>query len=175
MAALTVTAIREKTVDFTVPFKYATVDMIMRKETVKEMDFLQFMMPFKNLVWVMVLVFLAVMTSAIFTLNYFSPYGYKDENGRGTSSEFNLFNSFWFALACMLQQGGDNTPRGLSGTRELLFNSLSVRLSLSVAMSLQSGSFLSKLCLSPNFVYHQITDYSKIKARIAIRTIQSQE
>ena len=50
-----------------------------------------------------------------FVINYFSPYGHKDANGKGTSEEFSFFNSMWFALACMLQQGGDNTPRNLSG------------------------------------------------------------
>ncbi|XP_078384274.1 glutamate receptor ionotropic, kainate 3-like isoform X2 [Oculina patagonica] len=66
-------------------------------------------------VWFATLASLGVISVAVFVINYFSPYGYKDDNGRGTSEEFSFFNSVWFALACMLQQGGDNTPRNLSG------------------------------------------------------------
>ena len=115
VAALTVTNEREEDVDFVAAYMYTTTDMILKKNFVQETDFLQFMMPFQIDVWIMVLVSLMVLTLSIFTLNYCSPYGYKNEDGKGTSPEFNLFNSFWFALACMLQQGGDNTPRSVSG------------------------------------------------------------
>lgn len=36
-----------------------------------------------------------------------------DEEDDG--DEFSWFNSLWFCLASMLQQGGDDTPRMLSG------------------------------------------------------------
>ncbi len=73
------------------------------------------MNPFDNYVWIATLASLLVISVAVFALNYFSPYGYKDDNGQGTSEEFNFFNSAWFALASMLQQGVDHTPRSLSG------------------------------------------------------------
>ena len=115
-APLTVTEEREKVVDFTVAYMYFTSEMIMKKKTTEEKDFLQFMMPFDISVWLMLLVCLSVVSVGTFTLNYFSPYGYKNDKDRGTSSEFNFINSVWFSLGCMLQQGGDNTPKALSGT-----------------------------------------------------------
>ena len=116
-AAIAITEGREKIMDFSVPFMYYTEDLIMKKPSSgnKAIDLLQFMTPFENLVWFCTLATLVITSVAVFVLNYYSPYGYKNENGEGTSDEFSFFNSVWFALACMLQQGGDNTPRSLSG------------------------------------------------------------
>ena len=116
-AALTITESREKVVDFSVPYMFYTEDMLLKKASTKEsIDLLQFMNPFDNQVWFATLATLVIISIAVFVINYFSPYGYKDENGKGTSEEFSFFNSVWFSLACMLQQGGDNTPKILSGT-----------------------------------------------------------
>lgn len=116
-AALTITESREKVVDFSVPFMYYTEEMLLKKTSSenREIDYLQFMNPFQNNVWFATLASLVIISIALFIINYFSPYGYKDENGQGTSEEFSFFNSVWFALACMLQQGADNQPRSLSG------------------------------------------------------------
>lgn len=104
-----------------------TDEMLLKKAPSNNgtIDFLQFMSPFHNNVWFATLVTLAVISVAVFVINYLSPYGYKDDNGRGTSQEFSLINSLWFALACMLQQGPESQPRNLSGTvkrRRTFFN-----------------------------------------------------
>lgn len=115
-AAITVTERREKVVDFTVPYMYYTNELLI-KETFSAgaISLFQFMLPFHRHVWISTLASQVAIAIAVFVINYFSPYGYKDENGKGTSEEFSFFNSVWFSLACMLQQGGDNTPRSLSG------------------------------------------------------------
>ena len=120
--AIAVTESREKVTDFSVPYMYYTEDLILKKEEPSSgvVDLLQFMDPFENQVWFATLACLVVISIAIFVINYFSPYGYKDDSGKGTSEEFSFFNSVWFALACMLQQGGDNTPRNLSGNKNCL-------------------------------------------------------
>lgn len=116
VAPLTVTESREKVIDFMTPYMYFTQDMLIKKETSKgEVDYLQFMNPFEKEVWICTVATLVIISIAVFVINYFSPYGYKQEDGRGTSEEFNYFNSLWFSVVCMLQQGGDNTPRSLSG------------------------------------------------------------
>ncbi|KAL9962102.1 hypothetical protein ACROYT_G031174 [Oculina patagonica] len=116
VADLTITERREKVVDFTVPYMHYTEDLLMKKaSSSRSIDLLQFMNPFDNCVWIATLASLVVISVAVFLLNYFSPYGYKDEKGKGTSEEFSFFNSVWFSLASLLQQGADNTPRGLSG------------------------------------------------------------
>lgn len=120
LAAFTATESREKVVDFSVPFMHYTDEMLLKKTSSSNgtIDFLQFMSPFHNNVWFATLATLAVISVAVFVINYLSPYGYKDDNGRGTSQEFSFINSLWFALACMLQQGPENQPRNVSGTVE---------------------------------------------------------
>ena len=116
ISALTITERREKVVDFSFPFMHFTTDILLRKPSFGEkIDLSQFMAPFDNQVWFATLATLVIISIAVFVLNFYSPYGYKDDNDRGTSKEFSFFNSMWFALACMLQQGGDNTPKSLSG------------------------------------------------------------
>ena len=116
VADLTITERREKVVDFSVPYIYNTEEMLLKKTSSSgTIDLLQFLNPFDNHVWFATLASLVLISVAVFVLNYFSPYGYKDDNGQGTSEEFTFFNSAWFALTCMLQQGADNSPRSLSG------------------------------------------------------------
>ena len=117
--AISISESREKVVDFSVPFMYYTEDVLMKKPSSEQsVDLLDFMDPFENQVWFCTLATVVIISVAVFVINYFSPYGYKDEHGKGTAEEFSFFNSAWFALACMLQQGGDNTPRSLSGKNE---------------------------------------------------------
>lgn len=93
-APLTVTEAREKVVDFTVPFMFCTDDILLKRPSSHgKYDLLQFMNPFHNEVWFCTLATLVVISVAVFFINYYSPYGYKDENGRGTSQEFSYFNS----------------------------------------------------------------------------------
>ena len=122
-APITITEEREKALDFSVPFMYTTEDLIMKKPSSgkKAVDLLQFMTPFENVVWVCTLATLVIISVAIFVLNYYSPYAYENETDEGTSNKISFFDSVWFALACMLQQGGDNTPRSLSGRKKNFF------------------------------------------------------
>ena len=122
VAALTITEDREKVVDFAVPFMYFTEDMLLKKTSFNNgsIDFVKFLNPFHSDVWFVTLATLVVISVSTFVINYFSPYGYKGANGRGTSEEFSFFNSVWFALACMLQQGSENQPRSLSGALGML-------------------------------------------------------
>ena len=107
-----------------------TSDAILLKKTASKQttDLLEFMRPFHSHVWFCTLGALVIISVAVFVTNYFSPYGYKNDNGRGTSEEFSYFNSLWFAVACMLQQGGDNTPQSLSGKITIKIRSLCLRL-----------------------------------------------
>ena len=114
---LTITESREKVVDFSIPFMPYTEEILLKKPSSKgQIDLLQFLEPFDSYVWFATLASLVVTSVAVYVINYFSPYGYKDENGQGTSEEFSYSNSLWFAVACMLQQGASDTPRNLSGT-----------------------------------------------------------
>ena len=113
--SLTITESRENVVDFAVPYMYYTKEVLLKKKASARVDLLQFADPFHENVWYTLLACIVIISGAVFVLNYFSPYGYKDENGRGTSWEFSFPNCVWFSLSCMLQQGEDKTPKSLSG------------------------------------------------------------
>jgi hypothetical protein len=116
---MTITEERESVVDFTAGYLYYTEDIAMRKTPIEEIDFLQFMSPFSERVWLMLLASFLLVSLALFVLNYFSPYGFKNDQGTKTSEEFHFFNCFWFSIACMLQQGADHTPKAASGRTTL--------------------------------------------------------
>ncbi|XP_067046387.1 glutamate receptor 4-like isoform X2 [Acropora muricata] len=117
LAGLTISEVREKEVDFSVPFMHYTDDILLKKRSSDEENIFhtQFMQPFHDDVWLATLVTLVFISVSTFALNYFSPYGYKDKNGKGTSQDFSFFNSVWFTWSCMLQQGAETQPRSLSG------------------------------------------------------------
>ncbi|XP_067047695.1 glutamate receptor 2-like [Acropora muricata] len=117
LAALTVSEVREKAVDFSVPFMHYTDDILLKRRSSDEDNTFdtQFLQPFHSDVWFATLVTLVGISVLTFALNYFSPYGYKDKNGQGTSEDFSFINSVWFTWSCMLQQGAETQPRNLSG------------------------------------------------------------
>ncbi|XP_020619404.1 glutamate receptor 4-like [Orbicella faveolata] len=116
VAALTITERRDKVVDFSVPYMYYTEEMLLKKtSSTAKIDYLQFLTPFETYVWFAILTSLMVISITLFTINYFSPYRYKDDTDKATSEEFSFFNGVWFALASLLQQGTNNTPRNLPG------------------------------------------------------------
>ena len=115
---MAISEVREKSFDFSVPFMHYTDDILLKKRSSNEGKTFntQFMQPFENDVWLATLVTLVLISVSFFALNYISPYGYKDENGQGTSEDFSFINSVWFAWSCMLQQGAETQPRSISGT-----------------------------------------------------------
>ena len=116
VAALTITERRDKVVDFSVPYMYYTEEMLLKKtSSIGKIDYLQFLTPFETYVWFAILASLMVISITLFTINYLSPYQYKDDTDKATPEEFSFLNSLWFALASLLQQGTDKTPKNLPG------------------------------------------------------------
>ena len=108
---------RQKIVSLTTPFMHFSVSMAMKRNEEKDLDLTQFMLPFTISAWCLLLVSWLIVTLIVYVLDKYSPYGWRQvqqEEGED-GDEFNLFNSLWFCLACMLTQGPDNTPRNFSG------------------------------------------------------------
>lgn len=114
---IVVSADRQKVLSFTKPFMHFSVGLLVKKKEEKDLDLTQFMLPFTIPAWCLLLSSCIVVTFIVYLLDKHSPYGWRqtqiDQGEDG--DEFNLFNSFWFCMACMLTQGADNTPRNLSG------------------------------------------------------------
>ncbi|XP_028402601.1 glutamate receptor 2-like [Dendronephthya gigantea] len=115
--SLTITAEREKAVDFSKPFMDFTMALILRKPEDEKPNMFRFLDPFSPTVWLCTIMAVFSMTIFMYAVDYLSPYGNRktakesDEPG----DEFSLYNSLWFATASMLQQGPDNTPKSPSG------------------------------------------------------------
>ncbi|CAB3985655.1 glutamate receptor 2-like isoform X1 [Paramuricea clavata] len=115
--SLTITAQREKAVDFSKPFMDFKMALILRKPVEEELNMFRFLDPFSPIVWLCTVMAVFAMTIFMYIVDYLSPYGNRktakeaDEPG----DEFSLYNSLWFATASMLQQGPDNTPKSPSG------------------------------------------------------------
>ncbi|XP_031550869.1 glutamate receptor 3-like isoform X2 [Actinia tenebrosa] len=115
VTALTITEAREKVVDFTASYEYYTEDLLIKKDTSKEgLDLMHFLSPFTIENWTAVLLVLLLVATVLYSVNFCSPYGMKNEGGSGTAPEFCLSNCMWFSVACMLQQGADYQPKPTS-------------------------------------------------------------
>lgn len=106
---------RQQYVSMTASIMYYTDNMMMKKTVIEDLEFFQFMAPYTVNVWIMVAILLVAVSFGVYILNYFSPYGYKNEDGTKTSEESNLINSFWFTTGSMLLQGTDHAPKATSG------------------------------------------------------------
>lgn len=75
------------------------------------------MLPYSTTVWLVTLACLLFVTILMYLVNLFSPYGHRQRHMQygETGEEFDFFNSLWFCLASMLQQGADHTPKSFSG------------------------------------------------------------
>ncbi|XP_023230158.1 glutamate receptor ionotropic, kainate 2-like isoform X2 [Centruroides sculpturatus] len=116
---ITITYEREEVVDFTMPFMNLGIGILFKKPTKKIPKLFSFLSPLSVEVWLyMVTAFLGV-SLFLFILARFSPYEWVnphpcDQNPENLENQFNLLNTLWFTVGCLMQQGCDITPRSLS-------------------------------------------------------------
>jgi len=114
---LTINSERLQVLEFSKPFMQFTMSLISKKLDTNDHDLTTFMLPYSTTVWLVTLACLLFVTVLMYLVNLFSPYGHRSSHMhyRETGEEFDFFNSLWFCLASMLQQGADHTPKSLSG------------------------------------------------------------
>ena len=118
IASLTVTSSREEVVQFTKPYMELQNSYVRQRKTLFTLDYFQHLKPFTTTVWLIILFGAIVVSLILYAVDYFSPFGWRQAvKGRTgeDGTEFNASNSIWFTFASWLLQGGDNTPRTLSG------------------------------------------------------------
>ncbi|XP_065062808.1 glutamate receptor 2-like [Rhopilema esculentum] len=118
VASLTITSSREEVVQFTKPYMELQNSYVRLRGTTMQFDPLQFLKPFTTNMWILTVLAGIFCSIVIYFIDYYSPFGWrqtiKRETGRDGAT-FNAANSAWFTVASWLLQGGDNTPRSLSG------------------------------------------------------------
>ena len=101
---------REEVVDFTASYMDYGVGILIRKPQ-RKTNFFGFLEPLTVQVWICICIATFAIGVVMFALARISPYGIE---GVDESLQFNFHNSMWFALASLMQQGTDITPRSIS-------------------------------------------------------------
>ncbi|CAF3093180.1 unnamed protein product [Rotaria socialis] len=128
IAPLTISPERAEDIEFTKPFKYQGITILVRKST-STSNLASFLQPFKEALWMMVLLSVHVVAVVLYLLDRFSPFGrfrfssqQKSERGNGPAIEvnpeedaLNLSRALWFTWGILLNSGiGEGTPRSFS-------------------------------------------------------------
>lgn len=119
IADLTITYVREEVVDFTMPFMNLGISILYKKADKKPPWLFSFLAPLSLEVWIyMSTAFLGV-SLFLFVVARFSPYEWVnphpcDSGPAELENRFTIWNTLWFTIGCLMQQGCDVTPRALS-------------------------------------------------------------
>lgn len=119
IADLTITYVREEVVDFTMPFMNLGISILYRKADKKPPWLFSFLAPLSLEVWIyMSTAFLGV-SLFLFVVARFSPYEWVNPHPCNPlpaelENRFTIWNTLWFTIGCLMQQGCDITPRALS-------------------------------------------------------------
>ncbi|CAF0902440.1 unnamed protein product [Adineta steineri] len=129
IAPLTISPERAEDIEFTKPFKYQGITILVRK-TKNASNLASFLQPFKDSLWAMVLLSVHVIAVVLYLLDRFSPFGrfrFSPRQGTGRSGDgpvieinteedsLNLSRALWFTWGVLLNSGiGEGTPRSFS-------------------------------------------------------------
>ncbi|XP_050390571.1 glutamate receptor ionotropic, NMDA 1 isoform X1 [Patella vulgata] len=116
VAPLTINPERAKVIDFTKPFKYQGLTILVKKTT-KDSSLASFLQPFQDTLWILVGLSVHVVALVLYLLDRFSPFGrFKLAKSEDTEEDaLNLSSAMWFAWGVLLNSGiGEGTPRSFS-------------------------------------------------------------
>ncbi|RUS90768.1 hypothetical protein EGW08_001479, partial [Elysia chlorotica] len=114
VAPLTINPERANDIDFTKPFKYQGLNILVKKGNSSLASFLQ---PFQDTLWILVGLSVHVVALVLYLLDRFSPFGrFKLAKSDDTEEDaLNLSSAMWFSWGVLLNSGiGEGTPRSFS-------------------------------------------------------------
>lgn len=114
IAPLTITADRERVIDFTKPFMSLGISIMIKKPAKKNPGIFSFMNPLSQEIWMLIIISFFVVAIVLFLVSRFSREEWRCEEklvGHSVSNDFNLQNSLYFALSVIVRQGCDLAPR----------------------------------------------------------------
>ncbi|KAG8202102.1 hypothetical protein JTE90_010464 [Oedothorax gibbosus] len=118
IAPLTITSARERVIDFTKPFMSLGISIMIKKPMKQKPGVFSFMNPLSEEIWMCIIFAYVGVSVVLFLVSRFSLQEWKyEENLMGTNSvnDFSFYNSLWFSLGALLQQGCDICPRSIAG------------------------------------------------------------
>ncbi|XP_076444672.1 glutamate receptor ionotropic, NMDA 1-like isoform X2 [Babylonia areolata] len=116
VAPLTINPERAQFIDFTKPFKYQGLNILVKK-TQKDSSLASFLQPFQDTLWILVGLSVHVVALVLYLLDRFSPFGrFKLAKSEDTEEDaLNLSSAMWFSWGVLLNSGiGEGTPRSFS-------------------------------------------------------------
>ncbi|KAK3098360.1 hypothetical protein FSP39_018756 [Pinctada imbricata] len=116
VAPLTINPERADFIDFSKPFKYQGLTILVKK-TPKNSNLASFLQPFQDTLWILVGLSVHVVALVLYLLDRFSPFGrFKLAKNNDTEEDaLNLSSAMWFAWGVLLNSGiGEGTPRSFS-------------------------------------------------------------
>nr|CAG4638937.1 EOG090X00ST [Daphnia magna] len=116
VAPLTINPERAQVIEFSKPFKYQGITILEKKQP-KSSTLVSFLQPFRDTLWILVMVSVHVVALVLYLLDRFSPFGrFRLANAENTEEDaLNLSSAIWFAWGVLLNSGiGEGTPRSFS-------------------------------------------------------------
>ena len=121
IAPLTITFIREQVIDFTTPYMNLGISILYRKPRQEPPTLFSFMNPLEVQVWIYVLGAYVATSIILYIVARVTPYEWvrkpacqHEPNPSTVENQFTLFNSLWFTISSLMQQGCDIAPRAFS-------------------------------------------------------------
>ncbi|CAF0713911.1 unnamed protein product [Brachionus calyciflorus] len=116
LAPFTINPERAQYVDFTKPFKYQGITILVKRKG-SDSSLVSFLQPFKDGLWVIILLSVHIVALVLYLLDRFSPFGrFKLSKTENTEEDaLNLSRALWFTWGVLLNSGiGEGTPRSFS-------------------------------------------------------------
>lgn len=111
IAALTITAERERVVDFTKPFISLGISIMIYKPKKHTHGVFGFMSPLSNDTWSCVLLAYIGVSLILYIVTRFNAAEWILETRGRLTTQFSIPNALWFSFAALVQQGSDICPR----------------------------------------------------------------
>ena len=110
VAPLTISYIREQSIDFTKPFMNLGISILFKRPEKKNPHLFSFLAPLSFEIWVYVMAAYMLVSFMLFVLARFSPYEWYNPHPCNPDSDmvenqFTLLNSLWFTIGSLMQQG----------------------------------------------------------------------
>lgn len=125
-AAITITADREKVVNFVKPFQNLGFSVVIKRPEVPGADrensspfTFSIFQPFEPVLWALIILSVIVVGLFLWLMNMYNPYEWAGRYGLGLADKqqseyFNLAGSMWFVFTTLQWQGFEKAPRSLA-------------------------------------------------------------
>ncbi|CAF3385471.1 unnamed protein product [Rotaria sp. Silwood1] len=115
LAGLTITSQREQVIDFTKPFLTLGINILYKKPARVKPKLFGFFEPFSPNVWLYMIAAYFTISFALYLTARLSPYEWRDlhpckRTHAELENQFTFFNSIWFLIGNIMQQGTDLNP-----------------------------------------------------------------